>query len=179
MEGSGSWNGSWERRRSGGRRALLVLVAALLTGCADEPPEHGEVEIERDRAVESSAPIGDPAVLRPAGPDTGAPSPQAGAREVDVRLVEWEIDLGRDTVDAGPTTFRVRNAGTRHHAFEVEGQGIEEETEHLQPGQTANLTVDLKPGQYTVYCPVKDDVDHRAQGMVTTLHVREGGGGTT
>src|SRR2546429_3927426 len=36
------------------------------------------------------------------------------------------------------------------HAFEVEGQGIERETELIQPGSTATLTLTLKVGTYEV-----------------------------
>ena len=40
------------------------------------------------------------------------------------------------------------------HAIEIEGNGVEEEAEAIQPGGTSTVTVRLKPGRYTFYCPV-------------------------
>ena len=39
------------------------------------------------------------------------------------------------------------------HAVEVEGNGVEEESETVTGGET-ELTVDLEAGEYTYYCPV-------------------------
>ena len=47
--------------------------------------------------------------------------------------------------------------------------GIEEELEqHLQPGASDTITVDLTPGTYAVYCPVDN---HEAEGMRVELTV--------
>jgi len=39
----------------------------------------------------------------------------------------------------------------------------------LPRGDSASLEVNLKPGTYTVYCPVKD---HKTRGMRTMVTVR-------
>src|SRR2546427_6967182 len=49
-------------------------------------------------------------------------------------------------------------------------QGIERETELIQPGSTATLTLTLKVGTYEVYCPVGED-SHKKLGMETHLKV--------
>jgi hypothetical protein len=67
-------------------------------------------------------------------------------------------------------TFTVTNTGTIPHALEVEGQGIERETDVVQPGSSVTLTLTLKPGTYEVYCPVGGD-SHKKLGMATHLRV--------
>ena len=42
-------------------------------------------------------------------------------------------------------------------------------TSGVSPGKTASLTVTLKPGTYTFYCPVDG---HKAAGMKGTLKVK-------
>ena len=65
-------------------------------------------------------------------------------------------------------TFTLVNDGQSTHALEIEGQGIEEESDEVDGGGTTALTVDLKPGEYEFYCPVDG---HREQGMEGTLVV--------
>ena len=109
------------------------------------------------------------------GATQGAPTGQA----VPIGEMEFSLDPSSVQVNqAGTVTFTVTNNGTIDHAFEVEGQGVEEETETIAPGESAELTVDLsKTGSYEIYCPVDD---HRAKGMEGTLTVGAGdGAGTT
>ncbi len=89
---------------------------------------------------------------------------------VSAKLSEWKVELSQGTITAGTTTFTVTNAGNIPHALEVEGQGIERETEVIQPGSSATLTLTLKPGTYEVYCPVGED-SHKKLGMETHLRV--------
>src|SRR2546426_5324863 len=89
---------------------------------------------------------------------------------VTAKLSEWKVELSEAKIAAGPVSFTVTNAGSIPHAFEVEGQGIERETELIQPGSTATLTLTLKVGTYEVYCPVGED-SHKKLGMETHLKV--------
>src|SRR6266516_1092717 len=89
---------------------------------------------------------------------------------VSAKLSEWKVELSQATIAAGTVTFTVTNAGSIPHAFEVEGQGIERETDLLQPGSSATLTLTLKPGTYEVYCPVGEN-SHKKLGMETHLTV--------
>ena len=103
-----------------------------------------------------------------AGTGTKQVNPAAMRKNVDVVLREMEIMMPR-TLEAGPTTFQVRNTGTMVHSFEVEGQGIEKKLDQpLQPNEQATLQVDLEPGRYRVYCPVDQ---HAGRGMELQLIV--------
>ena len=88
----------------------------------------------------------------------------------DVRLSEWNVDVARAALPAGTVTFNVANQGTIPHGFEVEGRGVERETPLIQPGHSATLTLDLRPGRYEVYCPVGGD-SHKNLGMLAHLEV--------
>jgi plastocyanin len=93
--------------------------------------------------------------------------------QVTAKLSEWKVELSEATVVPGAVTFTVTNAGSIPHAFEVEGQGIEQQTALIQPGSSATLTLTLRPGTYEVYCPVGDD-SHKKLGMETHLTVSGG-----
>ena len=74
------------------------------------------------------------------------------------------------TAKAGKVTLELDNPRDNKmpHAIEIEGNGIEQETPTAEPGGGASVTVDLKPGTYTFYCPVGQ---HRQAGMEGTLTV--------
>ena len=89
---------------------------------------------------------------------------------VSAKLSEWKVELSEHTIAAGTVTFTIANAGSIPHAFEVEGQGIEQETSVIQPGSSGTLTLTLKPGTYEIYCPV-GEASHKKLGMETHLKV--------
>src|SRR5436305_13236420 len=65
---------------------------------------------------------------------------------VTAKLSERKVELSDATIAAGPVSFTVTNAGSIPAAFEVEGQGIERETDALQPGSTDTLPLPRKHG---------------------------------
>jgi uncharacterized cupredoxin-like copper-binding protein len=54
------------------------------------------------------------------------------------------------------------------HAIAVEGNGVDKDGQTVMKGGTSTITVTLKPGTYTFYCPVDG---HRAAGMQGKLTV--------
>jgi uncharacterized cupredoxin-like copper-binding protein len=111
------------------------------------------------------------------GSDDNTSGSSSSAREtIEVHLSEFKLDPSRVTVDTpGTYTFKAVNDGQFVHALEIEGHGIEEETEDIQPGESAEVTVDLaEAGDYELYCPVDD---HRAMGMDGSLDVGGTGAG--
>src|SRR2546425_12376299 len=92
---------------------------------------------------------------------------------VSAKLSEWKVELSASTVPAGTVTFTVTDAGSIPHAVEIEGHGIEQEADEIQPGSTATLTLTLKLGTYEVYCPVGEG-SHQKLGMETHLKAVDG-----
>jgi plastocyanin len=88
---------------------------------------------------------------------------------VDISETEYKLDPADPTVSAGSVTFNVSNDGGVTHNLEVEGNGVEEETEDLSAGSSGKLTVDLQPGTYEIYCAIDD---HKGLGMEGTLTVQ-------
>jgi uncharacterized cupredoxin-like copper-binding protein len=101
---------------------------------------------------------------------TGATGAAGGGETVDISETEFKLDPSDVSTKAGAVTFKVSNDGSTTHNLEVEGNGVEESLpSDLAPGDSADLTVDLAPGTYTMYCPVDG---HREQGMEGTVEVK-------
>jgi iron uptake system EfeUOB component EfeO/EfeM len=97
----------------------------------------------------------------------------ASAQAVPVTVSEWKVTLARDTVRAGSVTFRVKNDGSVVHGFQVLGEGVDKGTPQIAAGQSASLTVNLKPGTYEVYCPMAEN-SHKMAGMSKKITVVAG-----
>jgi uncharacterized cupredoxin-like copper-binding protein len=88
---------------------------------------------------------------------------------VNVTMTEYHFDMPT-TTRPGLTTFVIKNAGRKEHAFEIKGEGVDQKlSPNPKPGQTGTLQVDLKPGTYNVTCPLPF---HTMRGMKTTLTVK-------
>jgi uncharacterized cupredoxin-like copper-binding protein len=100
-----------------------------------------------------------------------------GGAVVEVTLEDFTLEPSTIAVEPGAYTFHVVNDGATVHALEVEGPAGEVETAELEPGESADLNVDLaEDGEYEMYCPVGG---HRENGMEGTVTVGAGGGGGT
>jgi plastocyanin len=70
---------------------------------------------------------------------------------------------------SGSVTITMSNPSSLSHAIAVEGNGVDQKGQAVTKGGTSNITLNLKPGKYTFYCPVDG---HRAAGMMGTLTVQ-------
>lgn len=142
----------------------LVILSLGLSGALaqEESPSMTETRAGAGSPVSSPHPEGTKKTKRPAtGPDTAN-----GSVEVEVKVKEYMIDMPL-SIAAGATTFKVTNIGKEAHGFEIEGNGMEKQiTPRLKEGESGSLRVDLKPGTYQVYCPVKG---HKMLGMSLEL----------
>jgi uncharacterized cupredoxin-like copper-binding protein len=55
------------------------------------------------------------------------------------------------------------------HGIAIQGKGLDKDGKIVAPGKTSKLTVSVKPGKYTFYCP---EDGHRAAGMKGKLTVK-------
>ena len=72
---------------------------------------------------------------------------------------------------AGKVTLQMTNPSSSglEHGIAVEGNGVDQDGQIVQPGNTSTLSVNLKPGKYEFYCPFDS---HKQQGMEGTLTVK-------
>ena len=135
------------------RRSMiaLALATALLAGCGGDDEEPATTPEPAAEATEAPAESGGGEAVKVSSPADGS----------------LKFDQATLTAKAGKVTFTFSNPSQVPHAFEVEGSGVEEETDTITEGE-ASVTVDLKAGSYEYYCPVGQ---HRAAGMEGTLTV--------
>ena len=75
----------------------------------------------------------------------------------------------RLTAKHGTVTLVMANPSGLPHAIAVEGHGIDKDGKTVTKGGTSRVTVKLKKGTYTFYCPV---VAHTAGGMMGKMLFR-------
>jgi plastocyanin len=139
---------------------LLVALALVGAGCGDDDSSDGGSS-DSGQAAETQT------------NDTGGGASGGGAAQTLKLTADpggaFKFDKSTLTAKAGKATIVLDNPSSLPHAVEVEGQGIEEETDTIGKGETAKVTVTLKPGEYEYYCPVDG---HKAGGMEGTLTVQ-------
>jgi uncharacterized cupredoxin-like copper-binding protein len=99
---------------------------------------------------------------------TAATTTTSAATSVPVTETEFKIALPKSTLAAGSYSFQVKNDGKIEHDLVIQGNGVDERTPTIEPGKTATLKVDLKPGTYDVYCSIPG---HKQAGMDFKLTV--------
>jgi plastocyanin len=91
------------------------------------------------------------------------------AAKVTVKETEYKLTFSSKTLSPGATTFVIVNDGTIPHSFAIKGPGVSKQLHAtLKPHATATLTVTLKSGSYSFWCPVPG---HAGLGMKKTFAV--------
>lgn len=169
--------------RTGAALAAVAVVALLATGCArgnggaigaDPSPQDSPGTTATPSGAVTASP-GTPAERSPGQQSPAPPSPRAApggddedGQRIRVRLVDYRIDMP-SSLRAGTYTFVIEQAGNHPHALAIQGAGVDEESDTIEPGgRPEEMTVTLRPGTYEVWCPVGN---HRAMGMELTLTV--------
>jgi uncharacterized cupredoxin-like copper-binding protein len=146
--------------------AVLAAAGALAAGCgSDDDGDAGDAAAPataETTATESSA-------------DAGASASASGSGDTLTLAATEDGGLGFDkkalSAKAGTVTLTMDNPSGDQmpHAIAIDGNGVDEDGEVVQPGGKSTISVDLKPGKYTFYCPVGQ---HRQNGMEGTLTVQ-------
>jgi plastocyanin len=66
----------------------------------------------------------------------------------------------------GKVTITMSNPSSTKHAIGVEGHGIDKDGKTVGKGKTSRVTVTLKKGTYTFYCPVDGHEDAGMKGKL-------------
>lgn len=118
-----------------------------------------------------------------------------GPTKIDVALTTYKITLSANSARSGKIVFHVHNDATdlKHEfvifktdlpedqlpltpdgAVDEEGAGVTHIDEvEVEPGQSADLTVDLEPGNYVMICNINDNnQQHYQHGMHAAFTVK-------
>ena len=89
---------------------------------------------------------------------------------LSLRASKTKLAFNHKTLKAkhGSVTIVMSNPSSTKHAIAIEGHGIDKDGKTVGKGKTSAVTVTLKKGTYTFYCPVDG---HKAAGMKGTLVV--------
>jgi uncharacterized cupredoxin-like copper-binding protein len=154
-----------------GRTARLVAVAIVvgalgIAGCGDD-------DDAGSGGSQDSAADGGGYGSRDDGQDSEAKAGGGGGRST-LRISadpggDLKFDKSSLSAKAGEVTIVMKNpsSATAPHAVEIEGQGVEEESETVEPGGTARVSATLEPGTYEFYCPVGNHADAGMEGELT------------
>jgi uncharacterized cupredoxin-like copper-binding protein len=139
-----------------GMMSAVIFVARETSEAEAKGPENTTTQATSTQATTTQATT------------TAATTTTTSSTSVPASETEFKIALPKSTVSAGSYAFAVKNDGHIPHDFVVQGNGVDERTPTIQPGKSATLKLDLKPGTYDVYCSIPG---HKQAGMDVKLTV--------
>jgi uncharacterized cupredoxin-like copper-binding protein len=148
------------------RRLSLLAVALLLLSSALAACGGGS-------SNDNSSTSGGASTSAPSSSSSPSTTGASGAGALDISATETGgLGFSQRTLTArsGEVTITLDNGSGNAlpHAIAIEGNGVDKDGATVQPGDRSTVTVRLKPGRYTFYCPVDG---HEDQGMKGTLTV--------
>jgi uncharacterized cupredoxin-like copper-binding protein len=155
-------------RRWGALVAALALVSLTLAACGGGSSDNSSTSSSAAGSSSSDS----ASTTQSQSSDTTSSAGGSGST-LDISATEnGGLGFSKRTLTAraGTVTIRLAN-GTGNsfpHGIAIEGNGVDKDGATVQPGSDSTVTVRLKPGRYTFYCPVPG---HEDQGMKGTLTV--------
>jgi uncharacterized cupredoxin-like copper-binding protein len=139
--------------------AAVAVGALALTACGSS-----------SKSSSSSTPAPAPAATS----SSSSSSSSGGGQTIDIAAVEKNgLSFNKKTLTAkaGKVTIVMANpsGNAQGHGVSVEGKGVDQDGNVVQPGGTSKVTATLKAGTYEFYCPVPG---HRQAGMEGKLVVQ-------
>jgi len=92
-----------------------------------------------------------------------------GALDIPVADAGLAYKFADAQASAGSVKITSKNPQPTDHNIAIEGGGLNQKGPVVKSGGTSQITVDLKPGEYTFFCSVDG---HREGGMVGKLTVK-------
>jgi len=108
----------------------------------------------------------------PSSTPASTPAPAASGSKLSLSADpsgNLKFDKSSLSTKAGTVTMTMDNPSSVPHGIAVQGNGVNKVGSTVTKGGKSTITVTLKPGKYTFYCPVDA---HRAAGMQGTLTVQ-------
>jgi uncharacterized cupredoxin-like copper-binding protein len=141
--------------------ATAIVVTVALAAC-------GSSGSSSTKSTAAATPPPAPATTTPASGGSSSGSTSVVKLSADPNKLAF--DTTKLKAKAGTVTIDMMNpsGGSAPHAIAIEGNGVDKDGKTVQPGGTSSVTVKLKPGKYSFYCPVPG---HEAAGMKGTLTV--------
>jgi uncharacterized cupredoxin-like copper-binding protein len=121
-------------------------------------------------AVLALAALAVAALLLTSGPPAGAAASGATVKLTANAQGKLKFNTSKVSVPHGKVTLTMKNPSSSGipHGIAVEGKGVDKDGKTVRKGGTSTITVTLKKGKYTFYCPVPG---HEAAGMKGTLTI--------
>ena len=139
-----------------------LLVGAATTGFEEDPSFELIAYSLSGTGAPATSPPPDTETAPSVGDDGPTEPPSSSSSAIDVKGGEFFFELSSKSVGPGPVTFAFENDGSVAHDFEIAG----EKTPLIQPGETADLEVTLKKGEYPYVCTVLGHADGGMQGVL-------------
>jgi plastocyanin len=141
---------------------LMTGVVLVVAGCGGSSSSSSSASSPPSSSTAASAPS--------SSTTSSSPASAAGGETVRLSAVPGKLAFNTKKLQAkaGTVTLAMSNPSTFSHGIAVEGNGVDKDGHIVQHGGTSTVTVKLKPGTYTFYCPVPG---HRQGGMQGTLTV--------
>jgi plastocyanin len=92
----------------------------------------------------------------------------SAATSLNISARKTSLKFTKSTLRAEPgkVTIRMANPSSTKHAVSIKGRGIDRDGKTVGKGGTSRVTVTLKRGTYTFYCPVGGHEDAGMKGRL-------------